>query len=71
MPSFAGEDAVKGFDDDPLSEKSELSLEGFKRAHVRRVLEACDGDVEKAAQLLDMDPEEVLRWLQAANHERA
>lgn len=49
------------------SEPPDLSLRALKRRHVRRVVDACGGDLEAAARLLDVSPAEVIRWLRGSD----
>lgn len=42
------------------------SLEVTKKAHICRVFEACGRDPFKAAELLEITPEEVMHWIGAA-----
>jgi len=39
------------------------SLRRYNRAHVCRVYELCNKDAPRAGQLLDLPPDEVLRWV--------
>ena len=46
-------------------ELQEWSLRRYNRAHVWRVYELCDRNAPRAAQLLDLTPDEVLGWVES------
>lgn len=47
----------------------DLSLTGFRRAHFRRVLEACGSNYDEAARLLGVSSDEIRRELEVAGGE--
>ncbi len=52
---------------DKQSSDAQPSLDAAKRAHVKRIVEACGNDFEAAAKALAITPEEVRRWLQRSD----
>lgn len=60
-----GDESVTG------AEGQDRSLQRYNRAHVCRVYELCGRDLRRAANLLGLTQEEVIRWVDSPDASEA